>query len=53
MNRVIFGEPQRGAAPAPTSPDQNLMFNIGGLSKMSLTVTVFYFLSISISQQFK
>jgi hypothetical protein len=41
MRRIIFidpePDPQRGAAPAP-----NITFNICGLLKMSITVTVFY-----------
>jgi hypothetical protein len=40
-------EPQRDAppadAPAPMAPAPSLMFNIGGLSKMSQTVTVSYY----------
>jgi hypothetical protein len=40
-------DPQRDAAPAP-----NLMSNIGGLSKMSQSITISYF-SHSMLYQFK
>jgi hypothetical protein len=44
-------EPQRDVAMSPTALAPNLMFNIGGLSNSSHTVTVSYF-SHSLSWQF-
>jgi hypothetical protein len=35
-------ETQRDAAGAPTAQAQNLMFNVGRLSKISQAITVFY-----------
>jgi hypothetical protein len=51
-------EPQRDAAPAALAQAPNLMFNIGGLLKMSQTITTFFtfpftFSTISIKQKSK
>jgi hypothetical protein len=49
LYHLVEPEPQRVAAPDQTVAAPNLMFNIGGLSNMSLTIAVSYFLKFYIN----